>query len=87
LKNQSFERILTFTSQKNCKVSFLIEESSFEILFNEYSICDETLPNFIKSKHPRTIENKKQRARTKVQAGKRAPKEVSHAENDHEYPI
>jgi hypothetical protein len=35
---------------------------------------DETLPNFINRKHPRTGEKKKQRARIKVQAGKRAPK-------------
>jgi hypothetical protein len=31
---------------------------------------DETLPNFIKRKHPRNGEKKKQRARTKVQASK-----------------
>jgi hypothetical protein len=35
---------------------------------------DETLPSFIKKKAPTTGEKKKQRARTKVQAGKRAPK-------------
>jgi hypothetical protein len=31
---------------------------------------DETLPNFIKRKHPRKGEKKKQRASTKVQASK-----------------
>jgi hypothetical protein len=34
---------------------------------------DETLPNFIKKKHPRKGKKKDQRARTKVEAGKRAP--------------
>jgi hypothetical protein len=34
------------------------------------SKCDETLPNFIARKHPRKGENKKRRARTKVQASK-----------------
>jgi len=29
---------------------------------------DETLPNFVKRKHPRKGEKKKQRARTKVEA-------------------
>jgi hypothetical protein len=33
-----------------------------------------TLPTFIERKHPRRGEKKKQRAWTKVQAGKRAPK-------------
>jgi len=35
---------------------------------------DETLPNFVKRKHPRKGEKKKQRARTKVEARQRAPK-------------
>jgi hypothetical protein len=41
---------------------------------------DETLPNFIKRKHPKKEEKKKQSARTSVQSCKRAPKEVSHTE-------
>jgi hypothetical protein len=35
---------------------------------------DETLANFIKRKHPRKRKKKNQRARTKVEAGKRASK-------------
>jgi hypothetical protein len=35
---------------------------------------DETLPNFMKRKHPRKGKKKDQRTRTKVEAGKRAPK-------------
>jgi hypothetical protein len=36
---------------------------------------DETLPNFIKRKHPKKGGKNKQRARTKVEAGKtKAPK-------------
>jgi hypothetical protein len=37
---------------------------------------DETLPNFIKRKHPRKGEKKKQRARTKVQASKQPKRGV-----------
>jgi hypothetical protein len=37
---------------------------------------DETLPNFIKRKHSKKGEKNKQRARTKVEVGKKSPKEV-----------
>jgi hypothetical protein len=40
----------------------------------KYHNDDETLPNFIKRKHPRKREKKKQSARTAVQVGKRASK-------------
>jgi hypothetical protein len=59
---------------------------SFIPIFNEISsLCewqcsdDETLPNFIKRRHPRNGEKNKQRARTKVQASKQ-PKEVGQLE-------
>ncbi len=39
---------------------------------------DETLPNFIKRKHPRKEEKKKQSARTSVQSCKRASKNEPH---------
>jgi hypothetical protein len=38
---------------------------------------DGTLPNFIKRKHPRNEEKKKQRAKTKVQASKQPKRGVS----------
>jgi hypothetical protein len=38
---------------------------------------DETLPNFIKRKHPKKGEKKKQEARTKVQARKQ-PNKAGH---------
>jgi hypothetical protein len=41
---------------------------------------DETLPNFIKRKHPKKVEKNKQRARTKVEVGKKSPKEASYEE-------
>jgi hypothetical protein len=61
-------------------------------LKNKYN--DETLPNFIKRKHPRKGEKKKQGARTKVQASKH-PKEPGHKEvmepltetSNNNYPI
>jgi hypothetical protein len=34
---------------------------------------DETLPNFIKRKHPKKSEKNKQRTRTKVEVGKKKP--------------
>jgi hypothetical protein len=40
----------------------------------KYHNDDENLPNFIKRKHPRKRETKKQSARTTIQASKRAPK-------------
>jgi hypothetical protein len=40
----------------------------------KYHNDDENLPNFIKRKHPRKREKKKQNARTTIQASKRAPK-------------
>ncbi len=49
---------------------------SFNLLLE--SKCDETLPKFIARKHPRKGENKKQRARTKVQASKQLKRGVSH---------
>jgi hypothetical protein len=39
---------------------------------------DETLPNFIKRKHPKKGEKNKQRTRTKVEVGKKSPKEASY---------
>ncbi len=57
------------------KSAFNAQGSRLIIMMN-----DETLPNFIKRKHPRKEEKKKQSARTSVQSVKRAPKEVSHME-------
>ncbi len=42
---------------------------------------DETLPNFIKRKHPRKGEKYKQTARTKVQANKEPKRGVPHGGN------
>jgi hypothetical protein len=43
-----------------------------------FSQSDETLPNFMKRKHPRKGEKKKQRARTKVQANKQLKRDACH---------
>jgi len=43
-----------------------------------FSQSDETLPNFMKRKHPRKGEKKKQRARTKVQANKQPKRDACH---------
>jgi hypothetical protein len=64
-------------------VSFVFEFqlSSLEIEVSNLlleSKCVETLPNFIARKHPRKGENKKQRARTKVQASKQLKRGMSH---------
>jgi len=39
-----------------------------------------TLPIFIKRKHPKKGEKNKQRERTKVEVGKKSPKEASYKE-------
>jgi hypothetical protein len=59
-----------FFNAKAMSIEFFIKQRI------EFAQCpiDETLPNFIKSKHPRKGEKRKQSARTRVQAGKRAPK-------------
>ncbi len=43
-----------------------------------FSQSDETLPNFMKRKHTRKGEKKKQRARTKVQANKQLKRDACH---------
>jgi hypothetical protein len=60
-------------------VSFVLSSLEIEVsnLLLE-SKCVETLPNFIARKHPRKGENKKQRARTKVQASKQLKRGMSH---------
>jgi hypothetical protein len=44
----------------------------------KYHNDDENLPNFIKRKHPRKKEKKKQSAKTTIQASKRAQRCKSH---------
>jgi hypothetical protein len=52
------------------KSSFFWEESRVLKQEKNLQVLDETLPNFIKTKHPRKGEKKNQGARTKVQASK-----------------
>jgi hypothetical protein len=49
--------------------------------FSSNLFSDETLPNFIKSKHASKGEKKKQRARTKVQPSKQPKRGVPHEGN------
>jgi len=65
-----------FFDTKAMSIDFFIKQRI------EFAQCliDETLPNFIKRKHSRKGEKRKQSARTRVQAGKRAPKKFGKQE-------
>jgi hypothetical protein len=67
-KDDDFKKI--FLNAKAMSIDCFIKQRI------EFAQCpiDETLPNFIKRKHPRKGEKRKRSARTRVQASKRAPK-------------